>query len=88
MERIPCTPTEECRYAPDCYRDVHHAYWPKRRYKGGVERQFRELEVNKTDICRALHDEIHATEQPPKKPSRNEMLQVIGEHAIQIRRAS
>ena len=74
MDSVPCTPNPECRYAPDCYVDTHHQYYPKKKYRGGVERQFRELDIHKVVICRALHDEIHATERPPKKPSRSGML--------------
>lgn len=74
---------EACKYAPDCYADEHHLYWPKKRYKGQVEREFRGLPENREVICRAEHDEIHATERPPIKPSHNEMIQAIAAYAIE-----
>lgn len=79
MENIACTPNEGCRYYPDCYEDTHHLYWPRRRYTSSVERQFRQLPENQAELCRNVHSELHATEQPPKKPSRAAMLAVIGE---------
>ena len=74
---------ETCRYAPDCYSDEHHAYWPKRRYKSQVEKEFRNLPENREMMCRAEHDELHATERPPLKPSRQEMLQAIAAQMIE-----
>lgn len=82
MEPVPCTPTEECRYYP-CFTDTHHLYYPRRRYKTQVEREFRNLPENKVEMCRAAHTELHATEQIPKKPGRDEMLQAIAAHMIQ-----
>ena len=49
----------------------------------GVEREYRELPEHKVQLCRAEHDELHATQEPPEKPSRNEMLQAIARAAIQ-----
>lgn len=82
MEEFACPENPECKYYPTCYADTHHFYWPKRKYKGGVERQFRELPENKAEICREFHDNIYATEAPPLKPTRSEMLQVISEAVI------
>lgn len=82
-QHIPCNPSPECKYFGHCFEDVDHIYWPRRNYKTSIERSFRELDENKQVICRALHDERHATEQPPKKPSRDEMLQAIAARVIQ-----
>lgn len=83
MENVPCQPDEGCRYYPDCFEDVDHLYWPRRNYKTQVEKQFRELDENKTLVCRALHEERHATERPPQKPPREVMIQAIAAHVIQ-----
>ncbi len=74
---------ETCKYAPGCYADEHHLYWPKKNYKSPVEREFRSLPEHRAMVCRAEHDEIHATEGIPKKPSRDQMLQAIAAHMIQ-----
>jgi hypothetical protein len=58
--------------------DVHHRYYYRRDYASGLSKVFRELEENKVLICRAEHEEIHATTPPPEHPSREEMLQAIG----------
>lgn len=72
-----------CRYAPDCYADTDHYYWPGYDYKTRVERDFRELPENKDQLCRDLHDQRHATEEPPDKPTRDFMVQALkraGQH--------
>jgi hypothetical protein len=38
------------------------------------------LEVNKIAICRAIHDEIHAEDTPPDKPSHRFMCEEVREH--------
>lgn len=84
MERIPCTPNPECKYAGRCFEDIDHIYWPAKDYTTPVEKEFRELPENKQLICRVLHEQRHATEQPPLKPDRETMLLAING----IRRAS
>lgn len=77
MEVLPCDPDRECKYRDTergCYSDIDHYYYPRRNYRDSVSKAFRELAVNKTLTCRQLHDERHASEPVPKKPSRNEML--------------
>ena len=72
MERKPCNPTPECRVLKSeggCREDVHHLYYPRRAYKTKLERQFRNLDENKILVCRALHNHIHATQEPPGRPS-------------------
>lgn len=90
MERknIPC-PGGDCpvkRVEGKCYQDIHHEYWPKKDYKSDVEKEFRGLLVNQTFICRALHNAIHASQDPPEKPSRDEMLVAIQEEKSDNRR--
>lgn len=78
MEKVPCTPSEDCKYRETgCREDTHHIYYPRHAYKDSVSRAFRELAVNKVVVCRSVHDEIHADPTVPKKPTRNEMLQVL-----------
>lgn len=76
MERFPCDPERECRLRETigCFEDVHHKKWPRRDYRTPVEKEYRELEDNKELSCRDRHNEIHATQRPPEKPSREEML--------------
>lgn len=57
-----------------CYADEHHLMWPERNYKTPIEKAYRELDMNKVQACRWLHDIIHTDEYPPKKPSLVDML--------------
>ena len=83
MEHFPCEPSENCRlYKEGCYSDIHHKYFPKYKYKGKFLRMFRSLDENKIKICRARHEEIHATEKPPKKPKQAEMFEAIGRAVV------
>lgn len=79
MEHYPCNPETECRLRElgECKEDIHHRYFPKRRYQGSVARAFRELDENKELTCRARHNEIHATQKPPEKPRNSEMIVAI-----------
>lgn len=84
MERIACNPTEDCKYYPDCYEDVHHLYYPANEYKGTVEKTFRDLDENKQRLCRELHELRHLTEEPPVKPSREVMVHTIRSSDVYI----
>lgn len=64
-------------YYEGCFTDVHHLYFPRRSYKSRVEKDFRNLPDNKEVLCRDEHNERHATELPPLKPTREEMLGAI-----------
>lgn len=79
MERIPCDPNRECRLRDTigCFEDVDHEYWPSRQYRTPIEKQFRQLDENKTLICRDMHNERHATELPPPKPDRDVMIEAV-----------
>lgn len=81
----PCeNASEACRYyETGCYADVHHVWWPRRKYRSQVERQFRELPENKEVLCREAHDDLHATTRPPVKPPREVMIRAIGQHSIE-----
>lgn len=88
MERFPCDSSRECRLRETigCFEDVHHKQYPRRAYRNSVERDFRNLDKNKELTCRDRHNEIHATEFPPPKPSIDEMRQALGK--LTIRRLS
>lgn len=80
MERIPCMNQDSCRLRDSrlgCREDVHHRVYPRRDYQKGVAREYRELDENKVRICRAEHDEIHATERPPARLSVEEMREAV-----------
>ena len=77
---------EACRFyetEQGCVANTDHYYWPKKRYTSAIERQFRNLPENKEQRCLAEHLERHATEQPPAKPSREQMIQAIASHMVQ-----
>jgi hypothetical protein len=74
---MTCTPTPECKYYPSCHESVHHLYFPRYEYKTELEKTFRSLAVNTMRLCRQRHDELHATEEPPEKPSEYEMATTV-----------
>lgn len=79
---VPCPPEMRDRcpiyeQEGECYEDKHHVYWPASEYNGRVDKEFRQLEVNKLTICRWLHNTIHALALPPEKPTRHDMREVI-----------
>ena len=59
------------------YKDTHHIFWPAGFYKTAIEKAFRELPENKVEMCRAEHDNIHASEEPPAKPGREFMINAL-----------
>ena len=82
MERLPCQPemVNQCRVflaEGACREDIHHEYWPKSEYTTEVQKKFRELEVNKIFICRALHNAIHAANHASDKPNRSTMVEAL-----------
>lgn len=80
MERQPCSQQQNCRLQDSrmgCREDVHHRIFPRRFYDKGIAKVFRELDENKVLICRALHEEIHATGQPPEMPTAEVMQEAI-----------
>lgn len=79
LQRIPCDHYWDCPHLTTkrgCHEDIHHQYYPKSAYRTSLEKKFRDHVLNKTLMCRRLHDEEH--EKPtPEKPSRSEMLKLI-----------
>ena len=82
MERIPCDPNAECklRYTIGCFEDLHHEAYPKSAYRTKLEKKFRQHVMNKVVICRNLHNDGHAQNLPPKKPSPGEMKKLMEEY--------
>ena len=78
MERLPCEPSPECKYwEAGCKEDIHHLIYPRREYRFGIARQYREHPTHKQLVCRAIHDEIHATFNPPEKITQELMAQFL-----------
>ena len=76
--RGECTPEQkmECPLAHH-FTDEHHLYFPRSDYKQPVEKSFRNLPDNTVQLCRNEHNELHATEEPPEKPSIQYMAESI-----------
>lgn len=70
------TPDSSCPLKK-CFGDVHHEYYPSSQYRRPIEKEFRNLPENKEFICRAVHNEIHATQQAPDKPTLDFMREAI-----------
>lgn len=88
-EACPTPETEraECPYVnrPNgCFSDTDHTYWPASKYRDTLGSTFRELPINKVQRCRWEHDNRHATEEPPERPSRAEMLSVIAQYVMSL----
>lgn len=79
IERYPCSPEIPCKYREEgrCFEDIHHEAYPKSEYRTALEKKFRNHVMNKVLICRALHDDGHAQNLPPKKASPAEMRSLI-----------
>ena len=77
--RGPCElEREDCPYKySGCFSDTHHTKYPASEYTSPLEKTYRNLPENKVQLCRDEHDELHATEQPPVKPTAREMLGAI-----------
>lgn len=60
MARGECPdPNPDCKYYPDCFSDRHHLYG---RPESGIAKRFANLGAHIVQMCRAEHEEIHATE--------------------------
>lgn len=80
MKGLGCEYQATCPYVNSdlgCGEDRHHLYFPKNEYKTRVERVFRNLGCNVIEMCRKKHNDLHATGEKPRKPTREEMLLTI-----------
>lgn len=87
-EQCP-SPIEGCKYAntPECLLTKHHLYWPSPDYTTKIEKDFRNLEQNiQREVPRCEHDEIHATQDPPEKPSTDFMVGFLIASGVHIPR--
>lgn len=64
------------------FSDSHHLYYPSSDYQTRVEKDYRELPHHKVQLCRNEHQEIHASQEPPTKPDRAEMVRAIASWAM------
>ena len=60
-----------------CFSDEHHLFFPKFDYRDIMSAEFRNLPENKEQICRWDHDERHANEPIPDKPSKSTCLGLL-----------
>lgn len=76
MARGKCSP-EQRRACPLAkhFTDVHHTQFPASDYKTKVEKEWREQPFNKVQLCRSVHNAIHATGYIPDKPDRELMVE-------------
>ena len=82
---MDCGNNPDCKYAAvGCYQDKHHLYWPQDEYRGYIASHFRSFADNTVELCRVEHEELHATQDPPEKPSREFMAGFLlaNEHKI------
>lgn len=79
MERIPCDNQAECPL-PICFEDIHHVYYPASQYVGYIATHFRSSEDNKQQMCRQRHQDLHAAQPPPEKPTKEYMAGFLIEH--------
>ena len=82
MKRFCPKANEACKLAPKCYSDKHHPDYPAFQYKTSLERQYREIRAIGNYMCRAEHDELHATQIAPEKPSVPNMVNYLANSAI------
>ena len=87
MSKEDCrTPNPECKYYETdyCLQSLHHVYWPRRNYTTPLEKRFRNLPENKELLPRCEHDELHATTEPPEKPSHAFMESVVYIQPVEV----
>lgn len=77
MSKSPCPRAGEGCALPKPFGDEHHLAYPANQYRTGAEKGWREQPFNKVQICRCLHNAIHASGYVPEKPSRAEMVEEI-----------
>lgn len=70
-------PQEDCKYYPACFADQHHIYGRAKNHVGKIARKFAELPQNKEQLCRIVHEELHATEGVLPLPDVGEMQEAI-----------
>ena len=71
-----CQPNPDCKYYyQGCFHNRHHPWFPANEYSGGVFKRLRK--VSAIVMCAALHDTIHATTEPPERPTEHEAVDML-----------
>lgn len=75
MERVSCEPNPKCKFYRNdgCYMNLHHLFYPRCDYITPLEKRFRQDGRNIVRLCRREHEILHHTQEPPEKPSVEEM---------------
>jgi hypothetical protein len=69
---------------PDCIITTHHLYWPSYEYTDKIDRKFRELPQNKQRLSWCDHQEVHANQEPPEHPSKQDMVAFLVQSGIHL----
>jgi hypothetical protein len=67
-------------------KDTHHLFWPRRAYQTPLERQFRNLHINRVTIDIDSHNLIHRFTNPPEKPGIDFMAYMVAKYSHRDRR--
>lgn len=59
---------------------IHHAYWARHDYDERYEGVFRNLVTNTYPLIQVEHIELHEDYDPPRKPKRVQMIDVVEEY--------
>ena len=62
----------------------HHLFWERKRYTTNLEIAFRELPEHIVEVDAETHSLIHKYQQPPEKPTVEDMRKAI-EHSLKKR---
>ena len=74
---LSCSNQQDCplfNSEEGCREDQHHIYYPASEYTTPLEKRFRNFSGNVITICRRYHNDLHATQEPLHKPSREYMM--------------
>jgi len=76
VERIPCEPTEGCKYFPDCFEDRHHPY-QRALARTALEATFSDMQMIRT--CRQRHEQLERELGWLEYPDRETMQEAVRE---------
>lgn len=79
---IPCNPELYNCPLKEHFEDTHHKYFPRRFFRGIIEKTFRDLPDNKVIECRYWHQLEHEVVEPPEKPPKEEMALAVEEGVV------
>ena len=58
----------------------HHLLYPAKEYRSGISKRCRELPCCIVEVDVAVHNLIHSLQEPPDKPSIQEMSSLLKRH--------